>query len=91
MSEQQAKYGNPKALKCVRCSKDIIGNEGFFNYPSGVRCVKCGDRKSLDTVGALKFTLKIAKLQLGCAPSAGYMEELILEARRVLDITTKER
>lgn len=35
---------------------------------------------------ALKFTQKIAKLQRGCAPSAGFMEELILEARKALDL-----
>lgn len=34
----------------------------------------------------VKFTTKIAKMETGCAPSAGYMEQLILEAREALGI-----
>lgn len=32
---------------------------------------------------AIKFCQKIAKIEKGCAPSAGYMQELIEEAEKV--------
>lgn len=32
---------------------------------------------------AIKFCQKIAKIEKGCAPSAGYMQELIEEAENV--------
>lgn len=34
-------------------------------------------------VRAIKFCQKIAKIEKGCAPSAGYMQELIEEAEKV--------
>ncbi|WP_177764057.1 hypothetical protein [Flavobacterium sp. I3-2] len=35
-----------------------------------------------------KFTKLIAKIELGSAPSVGYFEELILKARKAIDIET---
>jgi hypothetical protein len=33
----------------------------------------------------LAFAEYVAKLELGCAPSAGYMEEIILKARKAIN------
>lgn len=33
-----------------------------------------------------KFTRLIANLEIGCAPSVGYFEELILKARKAIAI-----
>ncbi len=31
-------------LLCTKCGCEIKG--GFFNYPSGVQCAKCGDERA---------------------------------------------
>ena len=80
-----------KNHECVKCGKEIIPCEGYYNYSSGPECAKCGGGEKLDPIAALRFTIKMAKMQLGCAPSAGYMEELILEARKALNIKTGNR
>lgn len=76
--------------KCVKCGKEIIPSQGYYGYPSGIECVRCGDMReeppSMEKMQ--KFILKIARMECGCAPSAGYMEEIILEARKVLNIKT---
>lgn len=37
-----------KTTKCAKCGAVIIASEGFFNYPSGAQCAKCGFRRSVD-------------------------------------------
>lgn len=53
-------------------------------------CKKCKKEinSARDTIAMQKYILKIAKMECGCAPSAGYMEKLILEARKTLRIIT---
>ena len=77
---------------CVKCGKEINPARDYYSRPSGIECVKCGERTvaAPDPIKMQAFLLKIAKLERGCAPSAGYMEELILEAREILNIKTKK-
>lgn len=78
-------------VKCVKCGKGINPAAGYYNYLSGIECTKCGERKpDPSPVKMEKFLLKIAKLECGCAPSAGYTQELIIEAREILNIKTKK-
>ena len=30
-------------MSCVICHKKFEADEGIYNYPDGVRCIKCGD------------------------------------------------
>lgn len=39
---------------------------------------------------AVDFTAKIAKMKRGSAPSSGYMQELINEARNILQLETRK-
>lgn len=72
---------------CVKCGNVIIAAQGYYNRPSGIECVECGERPpGPDPIKMHKYILKIAKLERGCAPSAGYMEKLIIEAREILNI-----
>lgn len=82
--------GGYKVLNCSKCGKEIGPNQGFYNYPSGAKCSKCGGGGSPDPIAALEFCARVSKIELGNAPSVGYMEELILEARKALGIKTKE-
>lgn len=57
-------------MNCTKCGQEIIG--GFYNRPSGVHCVKCGERK--DTRAT---TEKLNK-------NAAQMAKLIIEMDKYL-------
>ena len=75
-------------VKCVKCGKDIIPSKGYYGYPSGIECIRCGSKREEPPTPEKmqRYILKIARMECGSAPSAGYMEELIIEARRLLNI-----
>ncbi len=72
-------------MKCTKCKKEFSPNTGFYNRPSGVLCVKCGEVKSPNMIEMVMFVNKIANMELGCAPSVGLMYKLIEEARCLLN------
>ena len=74
-------------MKCRKCGGKIRASDGYRNdIFSGITCDACEDmRTSPDVVQMQNYITKIAKFECGCAPSAGYMEELILEARSILN------
>lgn len=80
-----------KCIKCTECGKDIAFGKSYYDYPTGAECIDCGRRGKMNVGLVLRFADKIARMEIGCAPSAGYMAELIMEARASLNINTKKQ
>ena len=72
-------------MKCTKCKKEFDPSKGCYNYPSGVKCPQCGGKRDATTPEDLAklFVKKMAAMPLGHAPSVGYMDLLIGEAKAV--------
>jgi len=63
-------------IKCITFDK-----EAQDALPEHIKAKMKADRIA---ARAISFCERVAKMEKGCAPSAGYMQELIEEAERVL-------
>lgn len=59
-------------MNCSKCGCEIIG--GFYNYPSGIQCYKCGGKQR----NSSEFEKKINQ-------KAPQMLKLIIEMNKYLD------
>lgn len=45
-------------LKCSKCGKEIPVGVGFYNYPSGAMCSKCGEEENITVRKAMDAEVK---------------------------------
>lgn len=64
-----------KGTKCI-----TLDEEGKTRFPKKIKEKMKADRT---VAKALRFCQRIAQMEKGCAPSAGYMQEIIEEAEKV--------
>lgn len=56
-------------IVCVKCLKEIKNGEGFYNYPSGAMCQRCGSERNPSVEKALNEELKRMAKSLRLIPS----------------------
>lgn len=44
--------------KCAKCNKEINHNAGFYNFPTGAMCAKCGKERSQRVSKAIDQEIK---------------------------------